>query len=437
MRKAGRLRRHGPVPRARSGPGPLDDDPDPDEDADAPEAPKKKGGPRIRKAKKMRKAIRNLGIEQLIVPGTLNPDGGAKPTDAESPGRGYLESLEAYAADAILAKLAAGTLKGYGTGWLHWCSWRQPQGKPVFLDGETKAEMRQDEDDLLLYVAFLGKKLKRAEGTIRQKLFAVKFAHTIAGLSDPLLRRTRLWAALSGIKRWQGAPLRRHPIMPEQLTWLLAFFFATYERGDASALWATICIAWHFLLRSSEYLLQPGTDGSALRVLHGVDLVPRAKGVVVALFSLADELVVYIKGSKTDQFNVGTTRNHHASRGPLCPVRAMTLYEEEHPARLREAKSFTRYTSGAPILRDQVQYFLEKATIATGGDPGRIGSHSLRIGGATALYHAVQDLSYVQRFGRWASEAYHVYLWETHEHTMCMAKKMEETKGTLTTPKPT
>ena len=87
-------------------------------------------------------------------------------------------------------------------------------------------------------------------------------------------------------------------------------------------------------------------------------------------------------------------------------------------------------------MREHIQQLLEEATIATGGDPGRIGTHSLRIGGATALYHTVQDLAYVQRFGRWASEAYHVYLWDSHELTKGLAKKMAQAKGTLTTPKP-
>ncbi len=72
--------------------------------------------------------------------------------------------------------------------------------------------------------------MKRAEGTIRQKLFAIKFAHPLAGLPDPLLRRVRLWAALAGIKRWRGAPLRRHPIMPEQLEWLYDHLFDEYDR---------------------------------------------------------------------------------------------------------------------------------------------------------------------------------------------------------------
>ena len=95
-----------------------------------------------------------------------------------------------------------------------------------------------------------------------------------------------------------------------------------------------------------------------------------------------------------------------------------------------------RYADETPILREHVQKLLEAATVATGGDPGRIGSHSLRIGGATAMYHTVQDLAYVRRFGRWASDAYHRYLWESHEQTQGLAAKMEAARGTLTTPKP-
>ncbi len=82
-----------------------------------------------------------------------------------------------------------------------------------------------------------------------------------------------------------------------------------------------------------------------------------------------------------------------------------------------------------------MQQLLEAATVATGCDPGRIGNHSLRIGGATALYHSVKDLAYVQCFGRWVAEAYHVYLLESHELTKSLAHGMETSKGTLTAPK--
>ncbi len=69
---------------------------------------------------------------------------------------------------------------------------RNTQKKSPFLMGETREEMRRDEGDLLVYVAFLSKVMPRAEGTIRQKLFAIKHAHMLAGMPDPLLRRARL-----------------------------------------------------------------------------------------------------------------------------------------------------------------------------------------------------------------------------------------------------
>ena len=58
-------------------------------------------------------------------------------------------------------------------------------------------------------------------------------------------------------------------------------------------------------------------------------------------------------------------------------------------------------------LVQQVQQLLETATLATGGDPGRIGSHSLRIGGATAMFATRKYTDdEVRRFGRWLSDCF-------------------------------
>ena len=53
-----------------------------------------------------------------------------------------------------------------------------------------------------------------------------------------------------------------------------------------------------------------------------------------------------------------------------------------------------------------------------------MGSHSLRIGGATSLYHAVKDLEAVKRYGRWTTDCYHIYLWEDHERQRDFAQGM-------------
>ena len=46
------------------------------------------------------------------------------------------------------------------------------------------------------------------------------------------------------------------------------------------------------------------------------------------------------------------------------------------------------------------------------------------------MYHIVGDLQQVRRFGRWSTDTFHVYLWESHEPIY--AKTAMETWGFLT-----
>ena len=71
-----------------------------------------------------------------------------------------------------------------------------------------------------------------------------------------------------------------------------------------------------------------------------------------------------------------------------------------------------------------MQSALESAAVAVGADPGTIGTHSLRIGGASALWAAYKDSALVRRWGRWSSDAFHGYLWETREGARGVADKM-------------
>ncbi len=90
-----------------------------------------------------------------------------------------------------------------------------------------------------------------------------------------------------------------------------------------------------------------------------------------------------------------------------------------------------RWADGLMVTRDQVQQWLRRAALATGMPPERLGSHSLRIGGACALYHHCKDLERVRRFGRWATAVFHVYLWETSGDSTGMAEGMARPQGVL------
>ena len=93
-----------------------------------------------------------------------------------------------------------------------------------------------------------------------------------------------------------------------------------------------------------------------------------------------------------------------------------------------------RYEDGSAITRADIQHYLRLAAWAEGWDEEDIGSHSLRIGGATAMYHTVQDLEKVKRFGRWSSDAFHGYLWESHEQMVGIAAAMAADNTELTKP---
>ena len=50
------------------------------------------------------------------------------------------------------------------------------------------------------------------------------------------------------------------------------------------------------------------------------------------------------------------------------------------------------------------------------------------------MYHVVDDLKRVQRFGRWATDTFHIYLWESHEPMRPVARGMAEDRSELTQP---
>ena len=88
---------------------------------------------------------------------------------------------------------------------------------------------------------------------------------------------------------------------------------------------------------------------------------------------------------------------------------------------------------GDLVTRKEIQQCLEWAATREGVPAHRMGSHSLRIGGATALYHTTSDLNFVRRFGRWASDAFHGYLWEAHEKSCGVSSSMVQEGFNLVT----
>jgi hypothetical protein len=79
---------------------------------------------------------------------------------------------------------------------------------------------------------------------------------------------------------------------------------------------------------------------------------------------------------------------------------------------------------GVHLHRETVQAALRSAAKATAGDVDEFGSHSLHFGGAPALWAAFHDTGPVKRWGRWATDTFHTYLWEDRKGSEGIAAAM-------------
>jgi hypothetical protein len=202
--------------------------------------------------------------------------------------------------------------------------------------------------------------------------------------------------------------------------------------GNDAILWMTLCLAFFFLLRASEYCASGELDLAS--VIRGVDVAQQKNGLP-AEQNEATETVLQFRKQKSDQRAFGMTRTQYRSGLPLCVVEAVELVRGLYPERFgggREAHlPICRWHHGTALRREEVQYVLQHAAVAVDLPPERFKSHSLRIGGASALYHATGEIEVVKRYGRWSSGAFHSYLWDSAEQYKDVARKMAADEASI------
>ena len=235
--------------------------------------------------------------------------------------------------------------------------------------------------------------------------------------------------ALRGLERRVGHRARKLPTTTRMLLWI--FSQLSMDNPDDALLWFALVFAWFFLMRIGEYAHSGHWDMA--KVMTPVDIRLRCEGRTVDLFRDADEVEYHFKRSKADQQGAGETRNHFRASPPLCPLYAGEQMQRHfgHRLRLEPHQPVCRRLNGAPLTRTQIQEALERAAVAEGLPPDRFRSHSLRIGGATALYHIYKDVEIIKRWGRWASTAFHAYLWEGRDDARDVAARMAADRTTL------
>ena len=272
------------------------------------------------------------------------------------------------------------------------------------------------------YLAFCNVVNGNCAGTLRSKLSHISWAHTSAGLDDPLKKHHATY-----VESWMRALERRQPKCaagkrPATPSLLLMVKMAICRFAQINpvyylAISAAVDTAWCFMLRSREYLAVPEKGSSPMRWGQIVfrDLrgeVLQGKGV-----QNAERVTIRLPSTKNDLGN--PTRSVRRTNEPICCVQALVNLYLSHHRRAEgdrllapDAPVFVGGLDGNPLSRDDVNHVIElSAKELYGTEQAKLfRSHSLRHGGASAYAAAGVPLHVIKEFGRWKSDAYMVYV---------------------------
>ena len=338
--------------------------------------------------------------------------------------------------------LSKSTIKSYDTAWRQWSDFLFNQYGQLhpFLTGENRWE---DEQKGIAFVSYLSS-LGRAHSTIKKKLTGIRYHHRREGLGDPWADTPALGYHLRGLKKLAGGSRSKMPATKD----LLEHVSDRLNTGSVmlSCLSAAIQLAFFVLLRSSEYCVIPldrsGHFDKESTLLDGdIMLICRGKmmpwdEVEEEDYPCVTEVVISIKKSKTDQNRVGVTRSAERTGERLCPVEAILRFvrlrlesgvgnDDEMPF-FRWGMDHTQH-----LRRHSISKALKHSAKALGQSVDEYASHSLRIGGATALIHSGASPEAVRRFGRWKSDTWQQYSWSTRGLLSGLSKLMAKSEYTL------
>lgn len=175
------------------------------------------------------------------------------------------------------------------------------------------------------------------------------------------------------------------------------------RRFDDARDWSMLTLAFFGLLRIGEYC------DSGIRVKH------------IRVFRWGIALTIPFSKTSTEPVTIRI-----AARGDddlLCPASALCTYISflhptllllpSTPLYLKYSDSIEPYPAGT--FEHRIRYFAQHVLQR---DPSRYGGHSLRRGGATALYVAgVPEVS-IQQHGRWKSLAVRTYMNNSSYHQL-------------------
>ncbi|ETP14187.1 hypothetical protein F441_10847 [Phytophthora nicotianae CJ01A1] len=252
--------------------------------------------------------------------------------------------------------------------------------------------------------------------TIVSKLASVSWFHRrFQGIE--ITRSPQLRILLQGIKRLSDPVRKKQPVTPSFLRLLRRSL--NLDRPRQRLLWSSVLLGYFFLLRHSEFLIVEGhRPFYSLKTKNAMFTDSNGQAVSVGA---ATAVTIGLEGSKNDQYGRGAWRTMHSSGDKLlCPAEAL-----RHILVARRGLNKMNSEYLCLDLDSKTVAKALKATAEKAGVPAsNYATHSLRIGGASALLNGKVDSLVIKILGQWVSRCYEEYPRQAAAATIGLTKRM-------------
>ena len=260
---------------------------------------------------------------------------------------------------------------------------------------------------LLDFLVWQHKILGHQHIALAKGFYSIRYIHLVECFEDLSVRAHRVRCLLKAVKL-RGKVCKKIPFTTDLIRWVGNQLHTESTLGNQIAidqLWRGVNVAFFFCLRISELLALTHTD------IH-----TNQDGAIPTLS-------IIIRGSETDQEHAGATRTLRANTTDICPVYATIRYLTSLVVCGPSRKIFP------PSFRTRLTQCVKWAALAHRIPVQVINTHSLRAGGATALFVSGGNWIAIQRWGRWKSCISHEYIWEDNAGFIHLGERIASTHG--------
>ena len=337
--------------------------------------------------------------------------------------------LDRIVQQGLFASTADGKMGSNSTGVRKWRAFCAAEGTTPArpMDGNTVPLHAKLEEELLImrFAAYLvegGVLPSTAAGYVGQaqgwhaKQYGVKLA---AGM-----KLSRLPAMLKGLRRVYGEGGRavRRGFAPQALRAAMDMLLDPANPEHANIL-ATLALAFQGLLRGAECTV----DGkfSPVSDLTRADIVSLTEKRLVLMMRPCKNM--HHLSGKTVPLIIGAGGTFIDA---VAEVRNLFLVD---PVSVEEAPTTPLFRTGPiggerkPLRSDVLRQWVKTLAVRNGDVPEQFGTHSMRIGGATALFAAGADPTIIRTMGRWSSDCYRLYVRACFEQTLAWSTRAGST----------